>query len=252
MAEYLSRLRPIGLLLLVACVGLVPSILWSLKPDVYWVQLWVPNVNRYLEPAVAVMLVLLPIAYLIYRLRRPMVPTQELSERKSTIFFILNAAQIVVAFLLLPYLCYLVLYWIFGSSAAGPYHLDRLTYNNHQYNVMLAPYWNGADIVVYECNAQGEQCLKHAVRDLRDSADNFWDAAQYGASLGVEDDKLYLCLRDRRSIELQRDVLGNTHLWEAGNDEPLCKGKAMSEKRFGPNGDILDSWSLESSTSNIY
>src|SRR5258706_7663990 len=145
MAKYLSRLRFSVFMTLVAGVGLVPSIMWSLNPNTYRVKLWVPNVNRYLEPIIAIMLVLLPIAYLIYRLRWPAAPVQGLSERQNTIYLIIDFGQIFLALLLLLDICYLSLYWIFGTP--GPYHLDRLTYNNHQYNVMLAPYWNGAEFI---------------------------------------------------------------------------------------------------------
>src|SRR5258708_10670188 len=104
---------------------------------------------------------------------------QELSEKESTIIGIIDYVQIMLALPLLCYVLFLFLFVIFASATPGPYHLYSLTYNDHQYNVMLAPYWkDDAQYTVYECSMQGEECVKYQVTERKDSAENFWDIAE--------------------------------------------------------------------------
>src|SRR5437667_9578552 len=107
MAKYLSRLLPIEILLLIVFAGWVPSIVESLKPGTYWIQLWVPNVERYLQPIVFVTFVITLVIYLIYRVWRILrhkAVVEVLSERDRVIFFFIDITLYILAPLILCYI----------------------------------------------------------------------------------------------------------------------------------------------------
>src|SRR4051812_44349245 len=96
MAKYLFRLRPIGILLFIVLISQVPNIVAWIKPNTYWVDLWGRNANRDIAPFVVGLFAVLPIVWLVYRLKQARTLPEKLSERTEVIFFIIDFVHIIV------------------------------------------------------------------------------------------------------------------------------------------------------------